>query len=393
MITATRNQYFVCLGRGQSPVPWNPFDLHQQVNVHTDYFGKAFVEMESCLEQEGLVFYLTWDLDALPAYGDHVVAVVLGDEWGRIPRYADKVGALFKCYGFASRPVLNPFHKMSYSRWLTFLKYLYSLVQHVPGWVRYRLNKLRLRQSGKPIPPLYTIPLGYANQGEHPMIPCELRTVDVSFAGSIHHKPYAPWSLNKWFGTPKALARNKMVAALKQMKSAHETWCIDLKITDSFQAVRSASPEEYARRIMNAKISVVPRGNSLETFRFFEAMRAGCILITEELPDFWFYRKAPVIRVNDWRELNQIVADLIADPQLMQRLHAQSIGWWRDVCSSTALGQYMADKINRLHLQTKARNPDRRPMPLRPLQQIQMALKEGVLPKSSAAKNQLSANQ
>ena len=49
--------------------------------------------------------HLTWDSRRLPAYGERVVAVVLGDEVGRIPRYADRVRAVFKSYGI--RPVLG----------------------------------------------------------------------------------------------------------------------------------------------------------------------------------------------------------------------------------------------------------------------------------------------
>ena len=337
MITTSSNQYFVCLGRGQQPIPWNPFDADQKVNLHTDYFGKAFVALEQKLEQdnpgqdkpdrEGWIVYLTWDLDELPGYGDKVIAVVMGDEWGRMPHYADRVGALFKCYGTSSTPTCNPFRNPRYLNWLTAFKFLYSLTQYAPSWLRYRRAKYNSERLRGSMPPVYTIPLGYANQHDLPMVPLQRRPADISFAGSVQHKSLSWWSPKKWLGTPKSLSRKNMLTALTRIRASHPEWEVDLKITPSFNAARSASTAEYSRRVMNTKISVVPRGNSFETFRFFEALRAGCILITEHLPDAWFYHGAPVVRLNDWSELDEVLEDLMGDQEQLQRLHQQSLGW------------------------------------------------------------------
>ncbi len=69
------------------------------MRADTRYFGAAFVAMEAALDDPDLAVFLTWSVDRLPAYGPQVIAVVLGDESGRRPRYAGRVRAVFKAYG------------------------------------------------------------------------------------------------------------------------------------------------------------------------------------------------------------------------------------------------------------------------------------------------------
>ena len=327
MITAKRNQYFVCMGGGQAPIAWNPLSNQERINLHTDYFGKAFQEMEKRLEGNGWTIYLTSDIRRLPTYGSHVVAVVMGDEWGRIPFYTHRIGALFKCHGVVSRPKPRLLGNSRHFRLLVWLKYFYGLLRFLAGWIFFNGMTLPRRLRGQTVPALHAIPLGYANQQEVPVVPFERRRLDVSFAGSILHKAYPWWSLKRWLGTPKSLSRNLLLTSLQEFQDRCSDKRVDLKITPSFRAIRSENPAIYATRLMNTRISVVPRGNALETFRFFEALRAGCVLITEDLPEFWFYYGAPIIRLADWSELPDLLEDLLADPEKLERLHLQSMGW------------------------------------------------------------------
>ena len=364
MITATRNRYFICLGQGHEPIPWDPSAQAGEASLDTDYFGNAFLAMEDRLEGKGWTVYLTWDLRRLPSYGDDVVAVVLGDEWGRIPRYAHRVATVFKCYGFKARPAPITHGQSFVFQLLVWLKYFYGLLKYLPGWVLNTWQSRQLKRPGHKVPAIYNIPLGYANQEEVEHLPFENRSVDISFAGSIQHKAYPWWSPKKWLGTPKRLSRQHMVAALQHVDNNNANWSVDLRITPSFRSMKTENPAVYAARLMRAKIAIVPRGNALETFRFFEAMRAGCVLITEQLPDFWFYHGAPVVRVSDWSQLQPLLENLLSDPEKLRRMHFQSRGWWRDVCSPQALGRYMAHQLNRLNTGNSVRKPDRKPVPL-----------------------------
>lgn len=344
--TASGNRFFVCLGSKRPPIPWNPYDKNQKINLHTDYFGKAFIAMEEALEEGDWTIYLTWDLNMLPSYGERVIAVVLGDEWSRFPRYTHKVGMLFKCYGIGPELGCKPFRRPTYQNWLTFFQHLNARIQYFPGAILNWISVRKLKKNNKTMPPVYSIPLGYANQTELPLKPFFERKYDVSFAGSVVHKPYRWWSPKQWLQTPKSYSRNQMIEALKDVAEQNKAWAMDLKITPSYKAIRQADPLEYAQRVMETRISVAPRGTSFETFRFFEALRFGCIVITEYLPRRWFYDDAPVVRIENWHQLHAILKDLKANPAKMEALHTSALQWWESVCSEKAVGHFMASKLN-----------------------------------------------
>jgi hypothetical protein len=80
----------------------------------------------------------------------------------------------------------------------------------------------------------------------------------------------------------------------------------------------------------------------VETYRFFEGLRQGCIVVCDRLPPHWFYVGCPAVQLDDWRELGALVEALLADPARMLALHEASLAWWRTRCSEEALGRMMA---------------------------------------------------
>jgi hypothetical protein len=356
-----RNSYYIYMHWHEFPIPWNifeapPFDLGLAI-----YLGKVLQEMEKCLNVEDLVFYITWDeLDELPTHGDNVVVIILGDEWYRIPKYVNKVGAIFKCVGTNAILGCNPIYKPSHLNLLTLIQYLRILLVGIPGLLNYFWYQIKDIFTGQnSIAPIYDIPLGYANSQELSIKPIEKRTFDAYFSGSIAHINYPKWSIKGLIGTPKMLARQTMVSKLSAIQANNPQLNIELAITGDFyssfnaQAVsnQAEQPEihSYPEAMMNTKICLVPRGTSFETTRLFEAMRYGCIVITEALPSRWYLDGAPIIQINDWDELEQVLKNLYARPQLMQELHQESLRWWESKCSEARVGGYLANNINAKH--------------------------------------------
>lgn len=340
----TGNSYYVCLGR--EVIDWDINNSDKKINLHTVYFQKTFLAMEEALESEGWTIYLTWNIERLPTYGPKVVAVILGDELAQMPTYKDRVGMVFKCYGVGPPLGCSPLRNPSYQNLLT-------LLQHGYARARYYLSVFKQKRSNKRIPknelwktPVHPIPLGYANQVQVPFIPFDEREADVSFAGSVVHRQYKWWSLQKWCKTPKSYSRAKMIAYLHRYIDKYPSARVDLKITPSFKAIRSADPVSYSDRVMSTKISLVPRGASYETYRFFEAIRFGCIVIGEYLPDFEFYKGAPIIRISDWRNLESELNALLENPELARERHQEMMDWWETKCSEKAIGTFMADQLN-----------------------------------------------
>src|SRR4051794_26778666 len=97
-------RYFLDLPEESAPIAWDIHAGPRPERADTRYFGRAFEAMEAGLRDPDVDVYLTWDTRRLPAYGDRVVAVVLGDESGRIPLYVDRVRAVFKSYGLRPQP-------------------------------------------------------------------------------------------------------------------------------------------------------------------------------------------------------------------------------------------------------------------------------------------------
>jgi len=345
----------------KSPLPWNIFEAPPCELGLAAYLSKVLQEMEKRLQLENLIFYITWDdVNELPTYGDNVVVIVLGDEWYRIPKYVNKVGAIFKCIGTGAILGCNPIYKPSHLNLLTLIQYLRILLVGIPGLLNYYLHQIKDIFTGQnSIAPIYDIPLGYANSQELPIKPLEERTFDAYFSGSITHIDYPKWSIKRLISTPKMLARQTMVSKLSSIKINNPQLNIELAITGNFfssfnaQAVsnQAEQPEirSYSEAMMNTKICLVPRGSSFETTRLFEAMRYGCIVITEALPSRWYLDGAPIIQIRDWDELEKVIENLYAKPQLMQELHQESLKWWESKCSEAIVGGYFANNLNAKH--------------------------------------------
>jgi hypothetical protein len=123
---------------------------------------------------------------------------------------------------------------------------------------------------------------------------------------------------------------------------------VKLAITRDFHASETAGSAAYSYEMMRAKICVVPRGTSFETFRFFEAIRYGCVVITEALPRRWFYDGSPAIQLRNWAKLEETLVALLRDGELMQRKHTAALEWWKNVCSEAAVGTYIADVVQQV---------------------------------------------
>lgn len=363
----TSNKFYIWnlrLQANSTPIAWHPPEKNSafQGDDCSEYFGKVLEVVQQNLTVDNLVFYFTRDIQKLPSYGDNVVAIVIGDEWSRVPKYFYKVRAVFKCYGINSILGFNLFQP-SYLNFLTLLQVLKAKVANLPGWLIYLLHRARNPQHL----PIYDIPLGYSNQEDLPIKPIHQRNYDVFFAGSIVHRPYSIWSPMYWFETPKSRSRKQMIFTIQRIQKTHPNLKVNLSITSGFSAsyddVNSSDKSSYSNKMMDAKICLVPRGTSFETFRFFEAMRYGCLIITESLPSRWFYDGSPAIQLKNWNELTKILETVIADDRFLQQKHQEALEWWEKKCSEVAVGQYIAEKLNTAVLESS-------PLQKKPARQI-----------------------
>jgi len=336
------HRYFICLGNGTPPIPWDLDDEAQLARFDCVYFGRVFRAMERHARAGALTVYMTWDLRELPSYGDDVVAVVLGDENSRIPTYVGRVRAVFKCYGI--RPFAGA-HPLRDRTWLSVLIWLQGVrrrVRHIPDDVRMTLRRLSRRY----VAPTVHIPLGYYNQLDLPPTPFAERTTSVFFAGSLERRPRSRLSPRHWIRMPKPRAREEMLAALGAFRRRRPTEPVHVRLTSTFASTTRADAEAYSRDLMNTRICLVPRGASAETFRFFEALRYGCVVVCERLPPTPFYAGSPAVVIDRWSGLPDVLTRLLDDRAGLQARHERSLEWWHERCSEEVVGAIMAARID-----------------------------------------------
>jgi hypothetical protein len=346
------HQYYVCLKNVRQPIHWDPSKPNDSINIDCSlqYFGKVLEAMAKSLITEPLIFYITWEnLDWLPSYGNNVVVILLGDELHRIPNYFDKVRAVFKCFGISPYLRCNPFIQPSHLNLAIVLQFIRNWIVCLPGWLNYKLKMWVISiATGKTISNIYNIPIGYYKQLDLPIKNINERYDDVFFAGSINNQIYPFWSLKYWFQSPKSIARRNMLSNISKIEQKNLGVKFNIKTIADFNEARSANERSYSEQLMNAKICLVPRGTTSETYRFLEGLRYGCILITEPLPLRWFYDGSPAIEINDWEEIETVLEMLLKNEQMMQRKHQEALFWWKNKCSEVAVGNYIAETLNSL---------------------------------------------
>lgn len=120
-----------------------------------------------------------------------------------------------------------------------------------------------------------------------------------------------------------------------------------VRFTDGFQ--KGLKPEEYAKVLQDSKIVLSPKGfYNTECYRTYEALRAGCVVISETLPDVPFYTGSPVINVDGWTEVNNIVAGLLEDSEKMKSLSLAGKKWYDDHLSGQGTARYIISELSKI---------------------------------------------
>ena len=350
------NHYFVCLPDRDEPAAFDPFRYDQNdfpgfIEIH--YLAGALQVVEQEQRLANLTFYVTWSRRELPTYGDNVVVVLMGDEWCHRPNYLQDVKMVFRQYGTHPEVVAKAVQRPSRLGLMLLLQFFRAALHGLLGRLRRLPHDLVHRYvTGKQPTRQYVIPLGYANQLELPLVAITARPTDIYFAGSLNNLKPSVFSLKYWLQSPKNIARHRAIGSAKKLQAKRPELDIRLETTpEHVPSKLKGTPDyqnealRYSHQLMNAKICLVPRGSSLDTPRFFEALRYGCVAVADRLPAKWFYDGAPVIQVDDWNDLERIVDGLLSDPERLEQLHREALTFWHTRCSEEVLGRFMAEQL------------------------------------------------
>ncbi|HEV2121731.1 MAG TPA: glycosyltransferase [Chloroflexota bacterium] len=298
-----------------------------------NYFSQVLRAFDGITSESNLRVIVTDEVNGnLPFLGNDVVVLCLRDELCRVPSYAHDVRVVAKTYGVHWTPNLLGGKRRSPAGFATTLAQE-SLVQvrRGPSRLSAALRTVRKGQG----PAIVVIPLGTYMLKDRPFVPFGERQFDVSFAGSrVNRLKDAKRSIP----TQKSRSRRELEAALSLLPRSHPDLQVGLHVVDTFHdAVRHA--DTYSELLMNSRIALCPRGGSLETYRYFEALRCGAVPVSERLPDRSFYTGAPGLRVRRWAELSAVLGQLLSEPTRLQRMHEEALRWWAERCSPDAVAR------------------------------------------------------
>lgn len=200
---------------------------------------------------------------------------------------------------------------------------------------------------------LISLPLGYVSgvpKGE--VTPINARQYNVFFSGFAQQSrmEFLDVLVHLAGGLKRVVAPsqgNSFSDSILDMSAAFPNSYIQLTRRFAHGLDRS----RYGQLLGEAKIALCPCGwKSAETFRHFEAMRAGCIVMSSPLPPTRLYEGSPIIQLKDWRQLESTVRSLLSNPEEMERIQELTLEWWNRVCSEEAVASFMAAHLNALPL-------------------------------------------
>jgi hypothetical protein len=292
-------------------------------------------------QQERLHFYFTRDARALPEYGNHVVVILWQEERCKVPTYARHVRGVIRCLeatpflGFRPGPATNKYEMV-----LTF-QYLRDWATHLLSQRRFRNPPTHWPAPVHEITRVLTIPLGYHSQIELPQIPMSERKLDAFFTGEVRGR-VAKTTYQYWTSDSKTEARKQLWNALMELRKNPE-WRIEMANISGGEGVpRVPQFSSYSQNMMNARICLAPRGTMAETFRFYEGLRAGCLVICNRLPPEPFLEGAPVIQIDNWKELPGLMQKYARDLDALEHYRCASLEFWNTRLSEPVIGRKVA---------------------------------------------------
>jgi hypothetical protein len=314
----------------------DPHAMRTGADVHRRYLFGVLAQLDRILEGAGLTFWVTWELNAFDERFRGAVAVLYDDDQLQKPLWAPAVAVIFKTVGLGREPLRHTAALAPEIAWRMAMRDARNFALHCKRFAR------GPRLAGAPAP-TFQLPLGASALVDVPAIPFAERPTDVFFAGSVGDS-------GRFTVRPRVLARRQMQSALQSARSAMPDLRVDYLVFGPFGVhfgadARILATEAYAARLAAARFALCPRGNVEETYRFFEAARAGCVPIGEPLPARWYFADAPYASLRRWSQLPALLRELRADERAGAELASAARRWWEERVAEPHVAEFMRARI------------------------------------------------
>lgn len=119
-----------------------------------------------------------------------------------------------------------------------------------------------------------------------------------------------------------------------------------IRFTRAFQA--GLDINDYAKMLSESKIILSPKGFfNTECFRLYEALRQGCIVITEPQPKrSIFYDNSRYIEVDKWDNIGDLILKLLKDNDKLQSMSDAGVEYYNEHLSPIGAAHYVIETIN-----------------------------------------------
>lgn len=189
---------------------------------------------------------------------------------------------------------------------------------------------------------------------ELPIKQLNSRKYFVFFSGSLNnsrmhfYRAFIPWLKSKKSTFLSSFIRQQKILVRLKPNFSKRFPNSYIRFTNGFK--KGVKPETYGKLIADSKIVLCPRGaKSSESFRHYEAMRAGCVIVSEELPKNHFYENSPIIQVDNWTDGLQKTSELLKNHVELEKIAMATQEWWSEKCSPKAVSKFMDASIRDLH--------------------------------------------
>jgi hypothetical protein len=196
---------------------------------------------------------------------------------------------------------------------------------------------------------LFRIPVGPSSVfPDTPLVDFEKRDCNVFFAGNLHK---GRQRLYQQLSGLTLLPFPVLYRLREYLKKDFSALIPTSTITFSSQFHSGFSAADYAARLASAKIVLCPYGvDQTETMRHFEAGKQGCVIVSDVMPDTFYFRKAPFIIIRNWKNVKKEILELIAEEKLLQQKHEAILAWWKQCCSIEALTNFVIETVKQSEL-------------------------------------------
>ncbi|MEQ8924879.1 MAG: hypothetical protein RLO81_03640 [Fulvivirga sp.] len=193
---------------------------------------------------------------------------------------------------------------------------------------------------------LFYLPVGpNPNIAEYKVCPIDGRKWNVFFSGNLHkgRKKLYQYFTGAYLIPFSILHRLRFLFGSNFSNKFKPSY---IMFTNSFQS--GLSFDDYSKYLYDSKIVLCPPGNpGTETMRHFEALRAGCVVISEELPRIKFFENSPIIIVQNWKSLNEIVMNIASDSGRLKERMRMTLQWWENYGAAPAVAKSIMQKITK----------------------------------------------